>query len=259
MATILDLPSELLVYIFNNLNYIDIVNISCVSKFLREIVYGNRWNCFCVVHNSQFFQKPISFNLIHFDYMIQINDFIKLESIKNVTTISFRCLDLDDGYDGTIVSITDTIFTHLVDIGCKNIVINMFFGNTIKLLSSKFNYYFSNQGFFKLSYCYQRFKQLTVEMYTIEQHIKMFGDIAVYDRLYYDYTEECMITLEKYFFCPLFLHDVSSLFEPICNVENRTTEKKKKIKTKREKLRSKYPRKISNAKLPYVPKYFYSR
>lgn len=142
--SIINLPTELLLMIFQMLSSNDILRLTNVCKMFYKIATSFKWNKYLEVKNIKNVPKNVVFDKVYFSGKTNLDDMKFLVDLKGISTIFFRCLYKlpDDILLEQYKKYLETCFKTLYDSGCKNILIGYYYDFDINLLPIFFDYYF---------------------------------------------------------------------------------------------------------------------
>lgn len=162
---ILDIPNELIVYIFNYVNIDDIIKLSSVCSNFYNIICSFEWDQILVVNTFNKIPKNISFANIFLDYpIVNLADIFNIPNItrvKNIIMNNFSAYETD----------TCDIIYNLHEIRFKNVIFHNICSEScsyfINMLPDNIIYYCTDSTNLSTS---------TVKLFEKNDCIKLFGN-----------------------------------------------------------------------------------
>lgn len=177
---IINLPTELVIKIFINVNYIDIINLSETCKFFYDIITSFSWKQLCIITTQN-----MPTNIQFLNYFLRQTCNLSRSEIK---TFCDNKLLLAKPFTTVIIgrSFINKIFlNYLRRTLCKNVIIidRTSISGLFNEEHLNFNFYFRYVDSFMTLSKHNPYR-INFYEYNLESHVKIFGNDRDYQILY---------------------------------------------------------------------------
>lgn len=205
MMILTDLPTELLVEIFNHTDYDDIVSVSEVCKKFYDIVTNFSWNQLCVIDNM-LMPNNIQFssyflNISHLVLGIDIDTFC---SDQLLFSKPFKTVVINSSFTN------QKFFNYLQTTECQNIIVLGDINVYDLCLCGNFNFYLQSERTIDNLLMYNP-NNVSFQKYNIISHFNIFKNVLKYDVI--NNSNICFDCFEHHSFmyqCKKFMYDIES-------------------------------------------------